>query len=250
MSIGGQWVLAAFLIFCRIGACMAVVPGLSSPRLPARARLLAALALTLALSPSFMDQAQKSLGAGDPPTLFLLIGSEFVIGFTLGLIVRLLFAALETMASAASMSIGLSSMYAQRVEESDQLPELAGLVLLVATTLFFISDLHIEVLRALADSYGVFPVGAGLDPGRALERIGTTLGQSFLVTLRLMSPLLIFGLVVNVALALLNRAAPQIAVYFISAPVVVIGGLFILYLSYERILLLFMRTTVETIRRL
>ena len=35
-------VLAAFVVFCRIGACIMLMPGLSSPRIPVRARLFVA----------------------------------------------------------------------------------------------------------------------------------------------------------------------------------------------------------------
>ena len=58
-----------------------------------------------------------------------------------------------------------------------------------------------------------------------------TLRASTMIMLRLASPFLIYGLMFNVAVGLVNKLAPQIPVYFISTPFLLMGGLFLLYLS-------------------
>ena len=45
------FVFALFLIFCRIGTCLMLMPGFSSSRIPAQVRLFLSFAITLALSP-------------------------------------------------------------------------------------------------------------------------------------------------------------------------------------------------------
>ena len=42
-SLGPATVLAAFLIFCRIGACLMLMPGFSSARVPLQVRLFVAV---------------------------------------------------------------------------------------------------------------------------------------------------------------------------------------------------------------
>ena len=49
-------VIAAFLAFCRIGACFLVMPGLSSVRVPMQVRLFVALAATGGLLVLLWDQ--------------------------------------------------------------------------------------------------------------------------------------------------------------------------------------------------
>ena len=41
--IGPQALLATFLIFCRVGTCLMLMPGFSSPRVPMRVRLFLAV---------------------------------------------------------------------------------------------------------------------------------------------------------------------------------------------------------------
>ena len=43
--------LLVFLLFCRIGGCLMLMPGFSSARVPPQVRLFIALAVTLALAP-------------------------------------------------------------------------------------------------------------------------------------------------------------------------------------------------------
>jgi len=49
--------------------------------------------------------------------------------------------------------------------------------------------------------------------------------------LRLASPYLIYGLIFNISIGFINKLAPQIPVYFISTPYLLMGGLFLLYFS-------------------
>ena len=48
----GQFVIAAFLAFCRIGGCFMVMPGLSSIRVPVQVRLFVAIAVSMAIRQS------------------------------------------------------------------------------------------------------------------------------------------------------------------------------------------------------
>ena len=68
--IGPQVLLATFLIFCRIGTCLMLMPGFSSPRVPVRVRLFLAVAVTLALAPLLVTNVQAAT-PGDSPVVCL-----------------------------------------------------------------------------------------------------------------------------------------------------------------------------------
>ncbi len=63
MSPPAESVFAAFLVFCRVGGCLMMVPGFSSPRLPVRIRLLMALGVALAVMPLVHQQVMTSAAA-------------------------------------------------------------------------------------------------------------------------------------------------------------------------------------------
>ena len=74
-------------------------------------------------------------------------------------------------------------------------------------------------------SYDVMPVGADFNARLALKQIADVLGELFRLALRIASPYVIYALVVNLALALVNRLTPQVQVFFVATPFVAAGGL-------------------------
>lgn len=238
-TVGSDLILAVAVVFARIGACLMLMPGLSSARIPMRARLFVALAVSVALMPALTPEARKIGADIHPLMLFRLLGGETLIGLMIGLMARLFFLALETMATSIAFSIGLSSNLGAPIDESLPMPALATLFTLTATMLVFATDTHWEILRGLVASYTALPIGTGFDARFGLVQIADALSQSFLAALRISSPFLIYAVVVNLALGLMNRLIPQVPIYYISLPFVVGGGVVLLYFTVRQSLFVF-----------
>ncbi len=232
-------VLAAFVVFSRIGACLLVMPGFSSPRIPVQVRLYIAVAVSLALTPLQFDIIRPMLSDGQPLHLLRLMGSEMFTGAAIGLFGRVFFGALEFIGVAVAMAVGLSSNLGAPIDADETLPALTTLLTLAATALMFLTDLHLEVFRALQASYGSLPVSDGFVPRFALDQLVSKTGEAFLLALRIGSPFLIFSLVVNVAMGLLGRLVPGIQTYFLSTPFLLVGGLILLAFVIKPMMLLF-----------
>jgi flagellar biosynthetic protein FliR len=222
-----EMIASIFVLFCRIGACLMVTPGFSSPRTPVRVRLFIAITITLALAPALTGG--KPFALDGLAALGGAIFSELLIGGFIGLLGRLFFLAMETMMTSASMNIGMSNPLGVPIDESESLPGIGVLVSATATTLVFVMGLHWELIRGLVASYAVMPVGTVLAPQTALASVADTLARTFVSSLRISSPFIVFGVVANFALGLLNRLTPHVPVYFISGPFLITGGLFLLY---------------------
>lgn len=233
-------VFAGFLIFCRIGACIMIAPGFSSSDIPVQIRLMIALAASLGLSPMLMSIVYPVVADVPLYIMIKLIVSELLIGAIIGLMGRMFYLGLQTMATAIAMSIGLSSALGVPIDDAEPVPALAALVAVAVGTLFFVTDQHSEVLRGLASSYRVWQPSQGLGAEAALEHLSDTLSEAFMVSLRVASPFMIYGVVVNVSVGLINKLTPTIPVYFISGPFVLFGGLILAYLIGSEMLLQFM----------
>jgi flagellar biosynthetic protein FliR len=228
--------LATFILFCRIGACLMLMPGISSAQIPVQIRLFVAVATTLSLAPLLLEQAPLRSLSADPIPALRLIAVETAVGGLIGLLGRLFFLALETMAVAAATMLGMANPFGIDVEPNQALPPLASLVTLSATALIFMADAHWEVLRGLAASYHAIPIGAEFNPGYSLRQVASTLGDTFRVALRVCSPFFIYAIIVNVAMSLINRLTPQIAIFYVAAPFIIAGGLLLLYFTIKPLL--------------
>lgn len=240
-GIGSETVLAVFVIFCRIGGCLMLMAGFSSQRIPIQARLYLAIGISLAISPMLLGTITPALPGDEPAALLKIIGSELAIGAFIGLLARLFFLALETLANAIAMIAGYGSLPGMPIDGSEPLPSMTTIITLTATLLLFVTDQHIEILRAVTGSYSVLPVTGGFDSQSALIQIADTLGIAFMLALRIASPFIIYGIIVNLATGILNKLVPQIPVYFIAMPFVIMGGLFLWYFTSSEFMLVFIR---------
>jgi len=233
-------VLATFIVFCRIGACLMLVPGFSSVILPPQVRLFVALVTTFALTPILIAILQPLTQNAAPMTLALLICSELVVGSVIGLGGRVFFLALQTMATVMASSVGLSNIPGTPVGDTDPAPALVPLIMASVTTLFFLTDQHWQVLRGLMNSYDVWQPGERLSGEMALNQVASRLSEAFVLTLRITSPFIVYSVIVNFAIGLVNKLTPAIPVYFISVPFVMFGGFLLLYLTSDELLTQFM----------
>ena len=155
-------VLATFIVFCRIGACLMLVPGYSSVNVPPQIRLFLALVTTFALTPILVAILKPLVDGASPLTLALLIGTELLVGSVIGLGGRVFFLALQTMLAVMASAIGLSSIPGTPVGDTDPAPPVVPLIMAAVTTLFFLTDQHWQVLRGLMNSYDVWHPGEKL----------------------------------------------------------------------------------------
>ncbi|MBO0734196.1 MAG: flagellar biosynthetic protein FliR [Methylocapsa sp.] len=227
------------MFFCRTGACLSLMPGFSSNRIPVRIRLFLSLSITLALAPLLLPEGERAVREASASALLPLFASEMVIGLLIGFLARIFFGALETLSGAIAMSIGLTSPLAGPLDEHEPLPAVTNLYMFSATALIFFTGLHLEVIRGLAASYAAFPISSMIDPRFGLVQISDCLANAFSVSLRISSPFVVYSFLVNLAIGLASKLVPQIPLYFITAPAVLAGGLIFLYLTCKPFLQMF-----------
>jgi flagellar biosynthesis protein FliR len=233
-------VLVTFIVFCRIGGCLMFVPGYSSAIVPVQIRLFVALVTTFALTPILIAVLKPLTENVAPLTLALLIGSEILVGSVIGLGGRVFFLALQTMVTVMASAIGLSNIPGTPIADTDPAPALVPLIMASVTTLFFVTDQHWQVLRGLMNSYDVWQPGTRLGDSMALDQLVGRLTQAFVLTLRIASPFIVYSVIVNLTVGLINKLTPAIPVYFVSVPFVLFGGFLLLYLTSDELLTQFM----------
>ena len=231
-------ILAAFLAFCRIGGCFLFMPGIASVRVPVQVRLFVAVAASLALLAHMWDVIAPHVSRS-PEGLFLLIVSELLTGALIGLVARFYLLALQFIGTATAMMIGFGNPGGTAIEEEEPQPTLGVIISLSALMLLFLLDFHHEIVRALIASYRVVPIEGLFDAQSALIDLTDTISQSFFLVLRLGSPFIAYAILVNLATGFINKLTPQIPIYFISMPFVIVGGLILIYFGIGSMLSLF-----------
>lgn len=223
-------VLALFLVFCRIGSCFMALPGFSSARVPSQVRIFVALAVSMSCLPLLWDTVYpKVSGAG--AVYIALIGTEVLIGTMFGLIARFFTLGLQFAGGVLTMMIGFNATPAVDVLEDTSENQMTNMISFCGLMMLFIMDFHHVIFRVLIDSYSVMPMGGVPNSQKMLITLTDTISKTYFLMLRLSSPFIIYGLMFNVGVGLVNKLAPQMPVYFISTPYLIAGGLLLVYWS-------------------
>jgi flagellar biosynthetic protein FliR len=219
-------VAAVGLLLVRPGVLVIGTPLLGAVQAPAPMRVGVTLLLALALAPFVVLPA--TLDAG---TLVVVILREVAVGLALALAIRVLLAAADFAGQLAGYQIGLSLGSLIDPQTGVRNNILALLYGNLATIVAFSTNLHHALIRALADSYAALPIGVGAVDASLAGHVARLLGLVFVLGLRMVSPVVIVLLLVELALGLLARVAPSLNVMTAGTPVRAVVGLLVIAAS-------------------
>lgn len=223
---------ALVLVFVRVGAVMALLPGFGEQLIPVRVRLALTIAFTLVVAPMVAPDA-LAIDAARP--FFLLMLIEAAAGLLVGLAIRLLVLALQLAGSIAAQSTALAQIFGAGVAP-DPMPAIGNILMLAGVTLAVAGDLHVKAALAMARSYEILPIGAAL-PASDIAAWGVArVAMAFALGFSLAAPFVIAAFAYNVALGAINRAMPQLMVAFVGAPAITAAGILLLLLASPLIL--------------
>lgn len=153
-----------------------------------------------------------------------LIFTETLIGAVFGLITRFFTLGLQFAGAILTMMIGFNSTATADVLEDGAENQMTNMISFCGLMMLFMMDFHHVVFRALIDSYTVMPMGGVPDTQKMLITLTDTASRTYMLMLRLSSPFIIYGLMFNLGVGLVNKLAPQIPVYYISTPILSRGN--------------------------
>jgi flagellar biosynthetic protein FliR len=108
---------------------------------------------------------------------------------------------------------------------------------LLTTLIFLTSNAHLALLSALIESFKTIPISTTLQSGFNVHKLVIWGEQIFITGLRLALPIVAALLVINVALGILTRAAPQLNLFGIGFPITIGVGFLMVGLILPYLLL-------------
>ena len=214
---------ALLILFARVGAVLMMLPVFSEESVPPRIRLLIALAVTTGMYGILSPRALPF--AGDQAALPGVIIAELLVGLSLGAIVKIMWAAAAMAGSIVSLQVGLTSSIVYDASQGGHAPVLSRFVSVAAAVVCMALAVHHLWIGSIIQSYALFPVG-GLPPAKDFAELAVSVTtRSMALALSLAAPLIVYGIVFNVALGLASRLAPAIQVFFIAQPLNLLLGI-------------------------
>ena len=232
-------ILIFMLVFSRVGAMTMTLPALGEMTIPARARLMIALALSLVLMP-LVGNLYPAGVRSVPSVLAAIVITEVVVGIAIGLLLRMVMGAVQVAGNVIATQTGLA--FAQGVDPTQGAQgALVSLFLsLLATTLIFISDLHHLLIGGIAHSFTTFPPGKLPATGDLLQLAVEITSGMYLIGIQMSAPFIVFGLVVYGGAGVVARMMPQLQIFFLVTPINILAGFVILGLTVSTMMMWFL----------
>ncbi len=218
------------LALARVAGLFIMGPIFASRAAPLRVRAALVFFITIAMLPVLRATPSPGAEVG-PLALAGMLAFETAIGFTIGLVAQFIFGAVQMGGQLAGieMGIGLSNLIDPQTQE--HITSLAQWQNLLALLVFLSVDGHHVLIRAVADSFQILPLGGGMPAASGFGMVLDLAGGLFVVALKVAAPVLVLLLLVNAAMGVLAKLIPQLNVFIVGFPLNVAAGLFVLAAS-------------------
>ena len=216
-----------FVVFLRVGAAMATLPGLGEQTLSVRVRLIGALLLTVVILPAVAPALP--LPPPDIRTFAYALATESLSGLFIGLVLRFFVLAIQIAGAIAAQSTSLAQIIGNA--GADPLPAIGHILTVAALALLMATGFHVKAAAFLVLSYEFLPALQFPDPSAVADAGRRHASQSFALAFSLAAPFVILSMLYNLTLGVINKAMPQLMVAFVGAPVITLGSVALLFLS-------------------
>lgn len=240
-------IFAFLLVFCRLGSAVMLLPGFGELYVPARIRLLFALAFSFLIAPVI---GQLPPIPATVPGLFLLLMSEIIVGLFIGGISRILISAVNMAGTIISLQANLASLLTVDVTQiAGQAQVLSNFLGISALVLLFASDMHHLMLEGIVDSYTLFLPGQMPNMGDFANHASQTLNSAFVMAMKMSGPFIVIGVILYLGMGIIARLIPNIQVFFVLTAPQILMNFFLLMVMFNAMMLWYLdyfKTTLLT----
>lgn len=214
--------------FLRVTGFLLLAPIFGANAVPRRVKLVLALALTLMLAPLSPPSAPI-----DPLSGVALLSAvqQLLIGLSIGFVVQVVFDALVLAGQIVATTMGLGFATLIDPNHGAGTTVVSQFYMVLGTLIFLALDGHIALLGVLADSVRVLPPGPGALGTDALLAIVRFSGRIFEAGIMIALPAVVGLVLINLALGVVSRAAPQLNLFAVGFPISMLLGFVMLMLS-------------------
>ncbi len=226
------WLASFIWPFFRISALMLTAPILGHNAIPMLAKIGLAVLLTIMVGsviptpPATPIVSVAGLG---------LIIEQLLIGVAMGLCMRIVFATVQAAGEYIGMQMGLGFAVMYSADTGANSVIISRILHNIAIMMFLALSGHLLVVEILADTFTSLPIGQSTFDPSAGKLIAVYAKTIFSSGMLLALPMLTALLMMNLAMGILNRSAPQLTIFSIGFPMTLFVGivlLMVMMLSY------------------
>jgi flagellar biosynthetic protein FliR len=227
------WVARMWWPVLRVSGFVLTAPATGETSVPRLVKIVLTLSLAFLIAPLVPVPVNLSIFSAAGMLSAVL---ELLIGVSIGMVVQLSFEALVFAGQSISLTMGLGFATLVDPQRGAQTPVLGQLFMIFGTLTYLAINGHLMLLGALAQSFHSLPIGAGLVDKNFLMSVVLWGARVFDAGVLIALPAVIALVVVNLALGVVTRAAPQLNLFGIGFTITLMSGFFVLIAGLDGIM--------------
>jgi flagellar biosynthetic protein FliR len=228
-----MWVSRMWWPILRVGGFVLAAPIASETAIPRLVKIILSLALAFLMAPLVQIPAGLSIFSGTG--LFAAV-QEVLIGVAIGMVVQLAFEALIFAGQTISLTMGLGFATLVDPQRGANTTVLGQMFMIVGILTYLAINGHLVLLGALAESFQTLPIGGAHIGKDFLESVVLWGARVFESGLLIALPAVIALVIVNLALGVVTRAAPQLNLFGVGFTITLLCGFFVLIVGLDGIM--------------
>ncbi|ROS46480.1 MULTISPECIES: flagellar biosynthetic protein FliR [unclassified Curtobacterium] len=223
LAINADRLEATMLAGVRLVAFFIIAPPFSYRAFPGTVKVILGLGLAIGVAPR-VAVGYESLDTG--PFLLALL-TQLVVGLSLGFLVFLVFAAVQSAGALIDLFGGFTLAQAFDPQSQVNGAQFTRLFQMAALALLFTSGGYQLIVGGLVRSFDAVPLTGSFAVDGLAHLLVAAMSQMFLATLQIAGPLVVVLFLADVGLGLLTRVAPALNAFQMGFPIKI--GLTVLF---------------------
>lgn len=227
-------ILTLVIILTRVAPLLFLMPVIGSPSVPAQVKIL--LSLMTALVLTSMVKVDPGLINGAPLGFVLLVLTEILLGATLAVFARFIFAAAEVAGQMVGIQMGMGVAGVLDPQFGTQVSPVGMLWNLTVILIFFSINGHHMYFSTLVESFNWLKPGAAVITKATFEGMIQGASHMFVLAVKIMAPAGAALFFAHVAMGIVAKTVPQIPILIVGLPLNIAVGLIFVGLSLAYLL--------------
>ncbi|BCS87399.1 flagellar biosynthetic protein FliR [Pseudodesulfovibrio sediminis] len=218
-------ILSFFLTLFRISVVLFLMPFFGGKSIPNLVKGAVMLVLSMALWPKLSFPGSMMPVGWDIVIMFI---GELLLGLILGMLINFLFAAVQLGGQIVGFQMGFSMVNVVDPITGTSNAVTAHFLYMCTMLTFLVLNGHLFLINAMAMSFDYIPPGGLLLSQNLVTNLLDFSNIMFVLAIKIAAPIMAALFLVDLALALISRAAPQMHVLVLGFPIKITVGFFFL----------------------
>jgi flagellar biosynthesis protein FliR len=218
-------IVGFILVLARVSPLFLLAPPFNSTMVPARARLIIAVGISVGLAPLALH------GGAIPSDALKIAGlalKEIVIGLGFAFSIACLFAAVDAAGSMIDTQIGMNFGSLINPVDNTTSGSISQLYAMVGILVFIAIDGQAWVIRGLSRTYELVPMLSTPSLSKLTSAAVSAFSGIFSAALEVAGPVLLALILTDVAFGVVSRVVPQLNIFAVGFPMKMIVGLLVI----------------------